>query len=49
MDTTGVGAAIKPMHTPDELAIGMRIRHPKLGEGEITMMGNVQENRGVYC
>ena len=47
MDTTGVGAAIKPMHTPDELAIGMRIRHPKLGEGEITMMGNVQGEPSV--
>lgn len=47
MDTTGVGTAIKPMHTPDELAIGMRIRHPKLGEGEITMMGNVQGEPSV--
>ena len=30
------------MHTPDELAIGMEIEHPKLGIGTIQSMGNVQ-------
>lgn len=37
-----IGYGIKPMHTPDELAIGMEIEHPKLGIGTIQSMGNVQ-------
>lgn len=37
-----IGSGIKPMHTPDELAIGMEIEHPKLGIGTIQSMGNVQ-------
>lgn len=36
------GSAIKPMHTLDELAIGTKIEHLKLGIGEITGMGNIQ-------
>ncbi len=41
-ELSGVGSGIKPMHTPDELAIGMKIEHPKLGVGKIAAMGNVQ-------
>lgn len=42
-----IGGGIKPLHTPDELAIGMKIQHPKLGVGTITMMGNVQGEPSV--
>lgn len=41
-DRTKVGSGIKPLHTPDELQIGMKIEHPKLGVGKIISMGNVQ-------
>lgn len=36
------GSGLKPLHTPDELEIGMKIEHSKLGIGIITGMGNVQ-------
>lgn len=42
-----IGGGIKPLHTPDELAVGMKIQHPKLGVGTITMMGNVQGEPSV--
>lgn len=42
-----IGGGIKPLHTPDEVAIGMKIQHPKLGVGKITMMGNVQGEPSV--
>lgn len=32
----------KPMHNIQELAIGQKIEHPKLGIGEITSIGNIQ-------
>ncbi len=39
---TRIDGGIKPLHTPDELFIGMKIQHPKLGVGKITLIGNVQ-------
>lgn len=39
---TESGCGIKPMHRPEDLAVGMEIEHPKLGVGTITGMGNVQ-------
>lgn len=36
------GLSTKPSHTIDELAIGMRIAHTKLGMGTITNIGNMQ-------
>ncbi len=33
---------IKPLHSPDELAIGLKIAHSKLGMGTITQIGNMQ-------
>ena len=41
-NTPNNGAGIKPMHSVDELAIGMRIEHTKLGIGEITNISAVQ-------
>lgn len=35
-------SGMKPLHSPEELAVGMRIEHPKLGVGEIKSIGNVQ-------
>lgn len=32
----------KPMHTINELTVGQKIEHPKLGIGEIIGMGNIQ-------
>lgn len=34
--------SIKPLHTPDELEIGMKIEHSKLGIGTIISIGNMQ-------
>lgn len=40
--TAGVGSGIKPQHSVADLAVGTKIRHPKLGTGVITAIGNMQ-------
>lgn len=35
-------SAVKAMHSISELSVGMKIRHQKLGEGEIKSIGNMQ-------
>lgn len=35
------GSAIKGVHSPQEVPVGTRILHPKLGEGKVTALGNV--------
>ena len=42
LDASKTAQGIKPLHTPDELEIGMKIEHPKLGHGTISAIGNVQ-------
>lgn len=42
LDASKTAQGIKPLHTPDELEIGMKIEHPKLGLGTISAIGNVQ-------
>lgn len=42
LDASKTAQGIKPLHTPDELEIGMKIEHPKLGHGKISAIGNVQ-------
>lgn len=37
-----VSSAVKAMHSISELSVGMKIRHQKLGEGEIKSIGNMQ-------
>lgn len=37
----GAGKSIVPQHSIDEISVGTRIEHPKLGKGEVTAIGNI--------
>lgn len=37
----GSGKSIVPQHSIDEISVGTRIEHPKLGKGEVTAIGNI--------
>lgn len=46
-DIAGAGSAIKAQHSAEELGIGTRIEHPKLGVGTITAIGNVSGEESI--
>ncbi|MDE6409825.1 MAG: exodeoxyribonuclease V subunit gamma [Muribaculaceae bacterium] len=46
-DIAGAGSSIKAQHSAQELSIGTRIEHPKLGIGKITAIGNVSGEESI--